>query len=418
MKSIQSSSRAALASGAMTHIAQDGLSATINVLLPVLAQIFGLSYAYVGLLRGVKSFVQAVVEMGSGLLSERVGETQLLAIGLVFSGLGYALISAASGLVVITAGLVVVGIGTALHHAPSSSLIASNFGADRRSSALGLYNASGDIGKLAFSGGFSFAAGLGMAWYQTSLIYAALSVLAAMAILFISSELRRKTRQTTHTEGTISTGGDGDDDDDDSFDNDGGNHEELHKVSRWGVVDWRQFSVLLSVICIDNMIQTSVLVFTAFLMLSKGFPLWQATAATVIVLTGGAAGKAACGFLADRLGVRPAFALIQILTAIGLSLIVIAPTWIALALLLPLGAVVQGSSSITYGFAANLLHPSRMARGYALLYASGSFTAAAGPPLFGLIGDWVSISATFYAMAFATLLAAPLIYLLPRPASD
>ena len=152
----------------------------------------------------------------------------------------------------------------------------------------------------------------------------------------------------------------------------------------------------------------------AFLMLFKGLPLWLATGATVLLLAGGVVGKAVCGFLADRLGVRTAFTLIQVLTALGLIIIVIAPNWLALSLLIPLGAAVQGSTSITYGFAAELIHPKRMARGYALLYASGSFTAAAGPPLFGLVADSFEISMAIYAMAIATLVSVPLIFLLPK----
>jgi MFS family permease len=403
MKSIQSASSAALASGSLTHIVQDGLSATINVLLPVLAQTFGLSYAQVGLLRGSKDLVQSIVEMGSGWLSERLGEYRLLAIGLILSGIGYAMISAAPGLVAVAAGLAMVGIGTALHHAPSSALIASAFASGRRSSALGIYNASGDTGKLVFSGGFSFAAGAGLAWHQTSIAYAGLAVLAAMAIVVISLEVRRKARNSEP-------------------ENAGSDKEKANgingSVSRWGVLNWRSFSVLLATICIDNMVQTSVLVFTAFLMLSKGLPLWMATGATVVLLAGGVVGKAVCGFLADKLGVRPAFTLIQCLTALGLAAMVFAPIWLTLVLLVPLGAVVQGSTSITYGFAADLIDPKRMARGYALLYASGSLTSAIGPPLFGAIGDWMDISIAFYTMGFATLLAVPMIYLLPQPSAD
>ena len=38
----------------------------------------------------------------------------------------------------------------------------------------------------------------------------------------------------------------------------------------------------------------------------------------LVVLVGGMAGKAACGFLADRIGPTRAFGLIQMLTAAGL----------------------------------------------------------------------------------------------------
>lgn len=386
----------ALSSGALTHIVQDGLSATINILLPVLAQTFGLSYAQVGLLRGVKSVVQSAVEMGSGWISERIGESQTLAVGLIFSGIGYALMSFASGLILVTVGLFVVGVGTALHHAPSSSLIASNFASGNRSSALGLYNASGDVGKLILSGGFSFAMGVGLAWHQASLLYAVLTLLAAFAVAVISSQLRSRAKAEREETGEQST---------------------PNGISRWGVLNWRSFGVLLATICIDNMVQTSVLVFTAFLVLAKGLPIWLATGSTVLLLVGGVVGKAVCGFLADRLGVRPAFSLIQVLTAIGLAALVVAPNWLIAVLLVPLGAVVQGSTSITYGFAADLIHPKRMARGYALLYASGSFAAALGPPLFGALADWTAIGGAFYAMGCVTLLAIPLIYVLPQSAS-
>ena len=388
-------SNPALASGALTHIAQDGLSATINILLPVLAQAFGLSYAQVGLLRGLKSIVQSGVEMGSGWISERIGESQTLAIGLVLSAFGYGLMAFAWDLVLITAGIFVVGIGTALHHAPSSSLIATNLGAGNRSSALGLYNASGDVGKLAFSGGFSFALGAGLAWHQMSLVYAVLTLLAAFAIVVLSAQLRATAKAQKEAEAS-----------------------DTASLSRWGVLNWRAFGALMVTISLDNVVQASVLVFTAFLMLAKGLPIWMATGSTVLLLVGGVVGKAACGFLADRLGVRPAFTLIQVLTALGLGTMVIAPTWLVALLLVPLGAVVQGSTSITYGFAADLIHPQRMARGYALLYGSGSFTAALGPPLFGLLADWTEIGGAFYAMALVTLLAIPMIFLLPQAATD
>ena len=42
---------------------------------------------------------------------------------------------------------------------------------------------------------------------------------------------------------------------------------------------------------------------------------------------------AGCGFLAERLGVRPAFALVQILTALGLVAVIMAPAWLAFLLL-------------------------------------------------------------------------------------
>lgn len=392
-----STRRTAIVVSCTAHIVQDGLTTTINVLLPVLAQAFGLSYAQVGLLKGLKSLSQAVLEISSGWLSERIGECQLIIVGLVLSGAGYGLLSAAPSAILVTACLLVVGAGTALHHAPSSALIVTDYPSDRRSSALGIYNASGDVGKLLFTGCFSLATGFGFAWQQISLFYGLAAVLAAITTALATRSFIRRRRMQAQS---ASEGGDQAD------------------VGGWGVLNWRHFCALLVVTSVDTMVQTSVLVFIAFLMLAKGLPLWLATGATVILLAGGVFGKAGCGYLADRIGVRSAFALIQLLTAIGLAAVVVAPNWLALTLLLPLGAVIQGSSSITYGFAAALIHPRRMARGYALLYSSGTFASAVGPPAFGLLGDGFGIETAIYAMAIASLLAVPPIFMLPAVSEE
>ncbi|NNE21390.1 MAG: MFS transporter, partial [Rhizobiales bacterium] len=175
----------------------------------------------------------------------------------------------------------------------------------------------------------------------------------------------------------------------------------------WGILNWRSFGALLSVTSIDTVVQTGILVFVAFLMLSKGLPLAVATGATVILLAGGVFGKAGCGFLADRLGARQAFIVVQVLTAVGLVAIVTAPNWLALFALLPLGAVAQGSTSITYGFAANLIHPRKMARGYALLYSTGTLASVAGPLVFGWVADTWGIGNAVYFMALIVLGSIP-----------
>ncbi|MDF1669586.1 MAG: MFS transporter [Roseovarius sp.] len=378
--------KSALRVSCASHVVQDGLIASIYVLLPILAQVFGLSYAQVGLLKGLKGLAQALLEIGSGWFSEQIGECRLIAVGLGLSGAGYAILSVAPGLGAVTIALLIIGAGTALHHAPASALIVHSYRANKRTSALGLYNASGDVGKLAFTGGVSLAIGAGLAWHQISLIYGLSGLLAAGVIARAARSLRHHHPQTARQDQSANKG--------------------------WGILNWRAFASLLAVTSIDTMVQSSTFVFVAFLMLAKGLPLWVATAATVILLAGGVFGKAGCGYLAERIGVRAAFGMIQALTALGLVAIVFVPNWLALTLLLPLGAVAQGSTSITYGFAAGLIHPSRMARGYALLYSSGTFAAAAGPFGIGLVADAWGIGVAICGLAIFALLAVPPIFLL------
>ena len=380
--------RRALSIGCAAHIVQDGLTATIYVLLPVLAQTYGFTYAQVGLFKAVKSIAQGLPEMGSGFLTERVGEIRVLVVGLVLGAVGYVALSIAAGAGAVLAALFLVGVGTALHHAPSSSLILTTYPADRRRGPLGIYNSSGDVGKLLFSGGFSLAVGIGLAWEVISFSY---GLIALGGAVFIALAARSLT----------------------AFRKAGSEASDLQPDDLgWGILSWRSFSSLLAVVFIDTLVQAGVLVFAAFLLLDKGLPLTVATAGTVMLLLGGIFGKAGCGYLADRIGVRPAFAVIQILTTAGLVGLVMVPGWWAMALLVPLGVVVQGSSSITYGFAADLIHPRRMARGYALLYSSSSFSAAAGPLMVGYFADGAGIDIAFYVMAAASIVAVPPIYML------
>ena len=385
--------KSALSVGCTAHIVQDGLTATIYVLLPVLAQSFGLSYTQVGLFKGLKSFAQAVLEMCSGLLTERFGDLRVIVFGLLLSGIGYVGLAFAPTALVILVCLFVIGAGTAFQHAPASALIISACPVDGRRGPLGLYNSSGDIGKLLFTGCFTFVIGAGLAWQNVSFVFGLTAITAAAAIAFFMRALDkfRKEKAVSSAEASDNDGGPG-----------------------WGILNWRSFGTLLLVVFFDTMVQAGALVFIAFLLLSKGLPLAVATGATVVLLIGGIFGKAGCGYLADRLGVRPAFILIQMLTAAGLVCVAIVPGWVTMLLLVPLGVVIQGSTSITYGFAADLIHPRRMARGYALLYSSASLSSVAGPLFFGLVADALGIQIAIHAMAIIALLAVlPVAFLLP-----
>lgn len=235
------------------------MSSTIYVLLPILAQAFGFTYVHIGVLKGLKSISQAVLEMGSGWLSERIGEYRLIIVGLALSGAGYLSLSTAPSAFFIGICFLIIGAGTGLHHAPSSALIANSSLSTIRGRALGLYNASGDVGKLAFTGVISLSAGAGLAWQQISFFYGLVVILAAVAIAMATRSLLRQRRRAAWEE-----------------------PEDIDQpeITGWGILNWPSYGALLIVTSIDTLVQTTVLVFVAFLMLSKGLPLPVATGAT------------------------------------------------------------------------------------------------------------------------------------------
>ncbi len=369
----------------LTHAVQDGLSAAVYVLLPVLAQSLGLNLGEVGLFKGLKSLAQGLLEIVSGLASERFGDAVLLVFGLVVAGSGYLLFSLADGATGVLVCLILVGVGTAFQHAPSSALVSRAYAAGGRRGALGLYNSSGDAGKLAFTTSFSLAIGAGLAWSSATFAFGLLAMLAAAIVLVgLRAQIRAARNRSAPTRSATGEAAGG-----------------------WGILDRQGFAALLAVVFLDSMVQAGALTFAAFLMLAKGVPLYIATFAATAILIGGMFGKAICGFLADRIGVRTAFTLVQLLTGLGIAAAVFTPGYWAYALLPFLGVVLQGSTSITYSMVNDFVHESRASRGFALVYAASSFSSVAGPLSFGLIGDAHGIEAAMLVMAGVAVLAIP-----------
>ena len=135
------------------HLIQDGLVALQYVLLPILAQAFGLSYTQVGFLRAVSSSAMTLLEIPAGVLAERFSEIRLLIFGLLCAGLGYLGVAFAVDFYLIVLGFLITGCGAAFQHSLASALISRSFDDVARRRSLGIYNAFGDVGKLAFTGG-------------------------------------------------------------------------------------------------------------------------------------------------------------------------------------------------------------------------------------------------------------------------
>jgi hypothetical protein len=148
-----------------------------------------------------------------------------------------------------------------------------------RRAALGLYNSSGDVGKLlAFTSIFSLGMGRWDRLAAGSLFFGLIALLTAAWIAVTVWRFKAGRNQ----EAERSTGGEGAED------------------PGWGILSWHSFRHAAG----DdrtrtNMVQAGVLVFIAFLMIAKGLPLAVATLATVVLLIGGIFGKAGCGYLAE-----------------------------------------------------------------------------------------------------------------------
>ena len=384
--------RLTLAASCAVHGVQDGLSAALYVILPTLAEVFGLSYAQVGVIRAVKNSAMALFELPSGMLSERLGERALLVFGLFCAGCGYLALATAPGVVVVAVSLFIAGFGAAFQHALSSAIIANTFRGAGMRTALGTYNSAGDIGKLAFTALYSLAIGMGIAWQGVVVGFGLTAVLGAVPLFFILRRLQVGGRPSREAHARAATGTVG-----------------------WGIRDRTGFSALALIVFLDIAVQSGFLTFLAFLMLDKQVPVSLAGFAVVLTLAGGIFGKLGCGYLSERIGVKRSLVIVECLTAVGIVAVLLSPTLLAYILLPVLGLALQGSSSITYATVSDLVRSDRQSRGFAVIYTVASAASIAGPIAFGVVGDRFGLEPTMLAMAVVVLLPVPLSALL-RPA--
>ena len=366
------------------HAVQDGLTALLYVLMPVLAQTFGLSYAQVGTIRAASSGAMAALEIPSGILSERLGERSLLVFGLACGGAGYLLLANAGSYLAILIALGLAGAGAAFQHSLSSSIITKAFEGGRVRPALGTYNSSGDVGKLAFSSLFTLLIGLAIGWQivVAGLGGVALAAAILLAIALSAAGIGGRPAPAVKAEGKA-------------------------RWTDWGIVDRPAFTALGLMIFLDTAVQAGFLTFLAFVIIDKQVPANLGAFAVVLTLAGGVLGKFGSGFLAERLGIIRSFILVECLTAVGIVAVLFAPTVPAFLLLPLVGMVLQGSSTLTYGIIGDLTRSDRRSRGFAAMYSVASGASILAPIGFGLIGDHYGLAAVMMIMACVTLLPLP-----------
>ena len=127
----------------------DGFSDVLFLLLPIWQAEFGLSLAATGVLKSCYSGALAACQVPAGLLAERFGERVLLALGTVVTALGFLALGSAGGFLALALTLIVAGAGSGTQHPLNATMVAAAYADGGRRAALGIYNFSGDLGKVA-----------------------------------------------------------------------------------------------------------------------------------------------------------------------------------------------------------------------------------------------------------------------------
>jgi MFS transporter, FSR family, fosmidomycin resistance protein len=376
-----------LATCCTVHAVHDGFSDVTYVLLPLLAQTFGLSLAQVGMIRSAHRVAMASFQIPAGLIAERFGERNLLAIGTLIAGVSFIALGYAPGYWAILLALFFAGVGSAVQHPLSSTIISHAYPGEGRRIALGTYNFFGDVGKFAFGGIVSLCVLAGISWQAPVVAFGVAGVAAAVMVFLMVKNTRSRAPKSA---------------------------AEKPKVLGWGIRHKPAFAALCALDAVDSMTRTGFLTFIAFLLIARGLPEGWAALSVPVILTGGMAGKYACGVLAERLGVLRTIIITEVATGVGILLTLALPA-VATFVLLPLiGVVLQGTSSVIYGTIGDLVEQDRLPRAFAMVYTVGACCGIVAPLAYGLLGDAIGIEKTIAVVGGFVLLALPLCLVL-RP---
>jgi MFS transporter, FSR family, fosmidomycin resistance protein len=378
--------RRALWTTCAVHFVHDGIADAIYVLLPIWAQVFGLSYAQVGVLRTAYSTALAVLQMPAGMLAERTGERALLAAGSALAGLAFALLAVWQSHAALGAFILLAGVGSAVQHPLASTIISRAYAVASRRAALGVYNFAGDVGKMVVAAGMGLGA-IAIGWQNSVIAYGAIVAAVGVAALFALGGLTAQVQAPKAQPAAATSGG-------------------------WGFTDPTGFALLGSIQVIDSACRTGTLTFLPFLLIAKGATVASIGFGLSLVFIGGAAGKLVCGLLAERVGILRTVILTELATGFFIVVAILVPLGWAMALLMPLGVALNGTSSVLYGTVAEFVRDDRQSRSYGLFYTLGSAASATAPFAFGLISDLAGVPVSLSIVALMTVATVPLALLL------
>jgi MFS family permease len=383
-----------LATCCAAHTLHDGLSDVTYVLLPLLAQTFGLSLAQVGMIRSAHRVAMASFQIPAGLIAERFGERNLLALGTLIAGIAFLALGFAPGFWAILIALFFAGVGSAVQHPLSSTIISHAYPGEGRRGALGTYNFFGDVGKFAFGGIVSLLLVAGISWEAPVIGFGLFGIVTAVAIW---------TLVTDTGAGRLAPAS--------------GQAQTPAKAGGWGIRDRRGFTALCLIEVLDSSTRTGFLTFIAFVLIAKGLPEAWAVLSVPLILVGGMAGKLACGFLAERLGVARMIVITEVATGCGILATLALPAAASFLLLPLIGVVLNGTSSVLYGTIGDYVDKDRLARAFGFFYTLGSVCGIAAPLGYGLLGDLHGVETSIGIIGVAIFLTLPLAMLL-KPGTE
>ncbi|MEM3458813.1 MAG: MFS transporter [Candidatus Bathyarchaeia archaeon] len=280
-------------------------------LIPVIIREFQLSLLEASLIATIPSILTLLMNLPSGLLTDKFTTNQLLSASMLIEGLSTFLVSQTNNFWTLIVGVSLLKISSPIYHISGLSQLSRLAKPEKISRYVGFHNALGSLGSVA--GLITLAVFLTtFSWRITYLFWAAPILLWGFIILK-SPYLRTKPAKRESYE------------------------KKNHRFTRLSLIFSAEFIILLLVIGVREIGATGSSTFmTTFFTDTRGLP--DATASLIFSLGpfAGIAGSLIGGYLGERLGAKKALSLTILCSAFSLILLPVAfePYLIVLAYLL------------------------------------------------------------------------------------
>jgi len=365
-----------LAGACLAHILHDGYTDQLYVLLPVWQSEFGLSYAGLAVVRALYFGTMGGLQVPGDRLIARLRPRAALALSTFVAAAGYLVMALPCGFWGLCAGLALAGIGSSVQHPRASLLVTNTYGKKGSRGPLGIYNFAGDLGKAIFPAVLALLL-LVVAWRPAVGIMACVGLAVAVALLGVVP--RRPFVAPVEAQSTAkrrAAGG---------------------------------FGLLFTIGALDTATRMGYLLFLPFLLHTRGGSEAVVGLGLALLFIGGALGKAACGWLGQRLGVVWSVIATEVATALLITATLVLPLAPMLAVLPLLGIVLNGTSSVLYGTVPDLAPRGDIGRGFALFYTGTIGAGGLAPIAYGAIADHSNRTVGILAAALTAAVIVPLI---------
>jgi MFS family permease len=358
----------------------DGYTDQLYALLPVWQSEFGLSYAGLAVVRALYYGTMGGLQVPGDRLIARVGPRTALTLATFVASAGYLVMALPCGFPSLCIGLVLAGVGSSVQHPRASLLVTNTYGKASRG-PLGIYNFAGDLGKATFPAAVALLLPV-FAWRPVVALMSLIGLTVA-AVLWALVPRQPFTAPVEDKSAAKKRDGSG-------------------------------FGLLFIIGALDTATRMGYLLFLPFLLHARGGAEAIVGLGLALLFIGGALGKAACGWLGQRLGVVWNVITTEAATALLMMATLILPLAPMLAVLPVLGIVLNGTSSVLYGTVPDLAPKGDIGRGFALFYTGVIGAGGLAPIAYGVIADHSNRTIGIIAAALTAVVIIPLILAL-RP---